>query len=482
MADLPQININTGPQGPAAKTSRSTTSRRGELAPRQLENVQQQRELTDQQQATTQRAGEIDIVEARAQFEAQKSQLEQLTKQRNALSQIAERSQAEMAQREQSLRQAQEKFRQTKFTDFFSNQSTAQNVLNLIGAAVGGAFLPFTGGKNLFLERLQTKINQDFERQKQNAALQAKALAQQTGNLDRSRKMLADQLKMLELKQSALEGQTAQLLKVIAARAGVPRAQIAASEGVQKLERSQLEREAKVFQAEQRDVSSTVSKTVSQFAGGAGAGDPPKKSQTDALQRAGSLLQDLQVLQGNPDLTSKALSKIQETEELATATKETAESGILGAGLARGARFLGAPRSASEGLTPEEQGIANARANIADLMGRARSGAAIGVKEGARFTDIFVPQPGDAPATIKQKINRLTRFIEGDLNAAGNIPGGQELQQELQDLTGGAGGGQRGSTGGGRKKSGGASAGPRRVRLKDGRTGTLFSDGTFEPD
>jgi hypothetical protein len=80
---------------------------------------------------------------------------------------------------------------------------------------------------------------------------------------------------------------------------------------------------------------------------------------------------------------------------------------------ARGARALGlAPQSKYEGLTDDQQTVANAWDSLKRLYVRQFTGAGMPVQEAMQEAEINGPNPGDSEALVQQKFQRQERMVE----------------------------------------------------------------------
>lgn len=161
-----------------------------------------------------------------------------------------------------------------------------------------------------------------------------------------------------------------------------------------------------------------------------GAGlKPPTAEQTKLAIFGARMQKEMGAIASLPPLSPDALATLQNNSLAVAGAEKSAEGGWLPGAIVRGGRGLGLiPRSKYEGLSPEEQRIANAWDTAVERMARLMTGAGMPPEEARRMAWQAMPVAGDTPELIQSKFDRMideaNTFIALSGNAAGIISGG----------------------------------------------------------
>jgi len=148
---------------------------------------------------------------------------------------------------------------------------------------------------------------------------------------------------------------------------------------------------------------------------------PPTEAQGKHALYGAQIKGELEVLKRGIDISDDALRKVQENSLRAEAADNSAASGNVSALVTSGLRRAElVPASKYEGLTPEEQKIANAMDNAVQYIVRVKTGAGMPESEARREAVQMAWHAGDSPELKQQKLERLEAFADQTLSLAGS--------------------------------------------------------------
>lgn len=351
-----------------------------------------------------------DVLEARAVAKEDQSVQERLAAQE--VSDFEERAAKRRAVAQANFDAATKSVEGMKLHDFFADKGIANQIAAIVGGAVGGFGSAAFGGPNQAVAILNTRIQQDFDRQKANitnaqhiAELRRRGVVDVENELER-------ELAALEIKQSHAHKAAAAFGEAVALRAGIP---AAAAKGDLLVAQQNAEAATLGMKAAQRfERHATFDKTVADTqirtrAPGAGAaGGKATESQNKLALYGRTIENELKTIGTAAALTPDVLEKYQTNQARAAAADADALKGDLNAAWVGAKRWLGlTPASRYEGINPEAQKILNAVDNAREALARIHSGGAIPTAEDYAFVDQFSPKAGDSPELIRQKLARM---------------------------------------------------------------------------
>lgn len=159
---------------------------------------------------------------------------------------------------------------------------------------------------------------------------------------------------------------------------------------------------------------------------GAGRGGQPTENQAKLALLAQQMQGELDTISKNAPLTSKVLGKLQSQALGSEAADRAAAAGLTGAAGVAVARALGiVPKSKYEGMTDQEQLVANAWDNAVEKYARVLTGAGMPIDEARRLALQDAPHAGDSPVVIAQKFRRMQSFAAQAMSLSGRA--GQQI-------------------------------------------------------
>lgn len=346
---------------------------------------------------------------------------------------------------------------------YFADLSTGEKIfagISLVLGLVGG----LTDGSNVGAERIIKAVDADTAKRRMLLEAQERIVNRAKGDVGEARANLAHQKDMLDLRAAVgLEAAIAQA-RGRAQMLGISEDNLRNNEQLQKLEREALERRAK-HEEGLRTKASTTSLLIEGGLSGRGGAAGTETDKKFALMGKG-ILDDLTVVGEGAALTPQMLDQWQRSSTMFDASGRAIEKGVVGAAGVSVGRAVGLlPRTKYEGLSAQQQVAANALDSAGEKLFRIYTGAGMPETEARRMVTQQLPHAGDSPEVVRTKIARLRADAER-MSALGGratstIAGIERAPTPTTPAAAPAG---------------------KRVRLKDGRTGTLYPDGNFQAD
>lgn len=354
---------------------------------------------------------------------------------------------------------------------YYADMTTADKIgagISLVLGLVGG----LTDGSNVGAERIIKAVDADTAKRRALLEAQERIVSRAKGDVGDARANLAYEKEMLDLRAAVGLEAAVSRARGRAQMLGIDENNLRKNEQLQKLEAEALDRRAK-HEEGLRTKATTTSVSVAGGPNGA-AGSRPTEAQARLALLGTSMQDELKMV--NPAIfTPQMLAQLQRQGDLAAAGERTAKAGLFGAIGAGFARMLGLPQSKYQGLSNEQQVAANAIDNALEKYTRLLTGAGMPVEEAVRMATQSAPHAGDSPAAVASKLARLDsearRMIALSGNAgvtAGNV---ERVQPTPTPAPGPA-----------PAAAPAPATGGKRVRLRDGRVGTLYPDGKFQAD
>jgi hypothetical protein len=332
------------------------------------------------------------------------------------LEKAAKRREEKLAAYDTKAAEIQKEIDGTTITDGFSNKSLGEKILiglSLVVNGLGRGLAREHGPDQLFASIME-RAKQDHDDQIRRLDAKRKLIEHLKGPAkEQAIKEWEADKDTISAKQIGANNQIGEQLNALAARTGSD--QVIAKAG-------ELAADAKAKGAEGHQAYlNSVRQKIETGGGrdevipsGAAAGTKaPTESEGKFAMYGRQMHGALNTIEALPPLSPASLAKVQDKLAAYEAAEKNAETGIGGAVTTSLGRTLGVlPRSASEGLTPDEQKALNAMDVYVNAAMRTESGAAIGVAENRKGFLRNMPVAGDSPEVRAQKLANARQTAE----------------------------------------------------------------------
>lgn len=305
--------------------------------------------------------------------------------------------------------QAEDAFANHKFHDYWSRQGVGKRIASAFGLFFGGTGSGLVGGSNPAADALYRDMDRDFAIQKQDLDSKRQRAGAARSAVGDTFQQEAQENAALAIKFAKANEATAAEMVQRLTEAGIPLAQAEANQAVAGLRARAEEKRREALQL--YDTSYSNSTVTSQKTGDPNKG--PTEAQAKTSLTAEQMADSLAIIRGKPPLSPDAVKRLKNNELAMQAADTEAGKDMWGNLKARGARAMGVvPESKYEGLSADEQQVANAWDNVKELYVRQFTGAGMPETEALRAAEQYGPRPGDSPELIQQKFQRQERMVE----------------------------------------------------------------------
>lgn len=281
-------------------------------------------------------------------------------------------------------------------------------------------------GHNTALEIIDAQAQEHYMLEKQRLEEGDKKVGNARQGMLDTREAKAEAMADLEREHAAWNKALASKARAEAASFGTEHAKIEGEKIANAAEQRAAQNIQRLGALRRVQVESRTSWTNTTGAGaGAGGGNPTEK-QTMLAILSQQMQGELDTISKNAPITAKVLSKMQSQGLGAEAADRAAAAGLTGAAGVAVARALGlVPKSKYEGMTPQEQLVANAWDNAVEKYARVLTGAGMPIDEARRLALQDAPHAGDSPVVMAQKFRRMQSFAQQAMSLSGKA--GQQI-------------------------------------------------------
>ncbi len=471
-------------------TNSSTTTTAPKVTPGFMAAKGELDKLGPQTVSQVQDENQVRMDLAQSKADAAKAEAAQAAVHAAEQQQIQDRTRSAIEGRRARLDAEEAKAKSLEPHEFWADKSTPQKAIGVFGSLLSGigAAIQGKGAVNLADQQLDKIIDRDMALQKDRYQAQVAAIGRARQGVQDAGEMGAQEQEWFLARKVSVREKLLDESKQLLAAQGMNAAKIEGNGLVLAQQQKIQEDKLKLESALTKNVSSTVTRNSVSTSGGVdgmgGKGAPGDKPLTGPQSEAAAGVESIAIDLGkyrklNVKWTDDDLKKIQNNTTFSDATQKTAEGGIGGALVAYGARALGVPRTPLDGLPPEKVQAYQALDRMRQQVLKAMTGAGVTNAEQVASKMNFLPAVGDSPAVMESKLRASADFARANAIRAGamrpdldaKISGLINFKQPEAPKQAAA-----ASPAGGAQ----ASAGGTRVKLRDGRVGTLHPDGTFE--
>lgn len=425
---------------------RTTTTYTPSTVTKEIRQTKQEKQLLQKQTEMDQAA--LDLQKKRNAIEVEKAK-DTLAKQQEIEAQastiriqrdaIIEQAEADLNNRITEYNDRYKEYKNTKIQDFWEDKTTGSRIAAALAVGLGALGSALTGGKvdNTAFKIISDAIDRDFAKQKQQLLQKKESAEMAKEGIQIARTSMQDQLNNINLKQAAALESVANKYATTLAQRGIPEAQIAADENIQKLNQAALQKKLEVEQSLRKQVQTETERRVIQqslgaktevttaggevvqkTAGGkqqvfkAPEATAPTETQAKAGGYARRMIEATKDYDKTGGVTDKGAQQIQDWIK-----KNTAYDKLSGVPLLPS--FGQMMKDLGPNLSQSDRRAFQAQGEIITATLRKDSGAAIGAEEWQREYANLFPAPGDDEETKAQKRRTLSTRTASMMQEAG---------------------------------------------------------------
>lgn len=438
-ADAPMENQETISQpdqvrfAPVEQTETTTSSRKTVQTQNEKNLLKEADALVTSQIANEQKKAAIDVQLAEIESIKAQESADRIANREQNIVNVLKEADEELARRTAERDLQYENFKKMEFKDYWADRSSGSKIIAAIAVGLGGLGSGLTGSQgNGALEIINGAIAKDFEKQKQQIDKQKTVFNMSESLRDSSVQDRKKRLEELQLKEAAAYEGAAAKYAAMAAKAGVPQAQIASDATVLGLQQKALEKKIGV-EKELRDEITTNTRRKIELQPVDANGNPvvPEKPLTEGQGNAVAFAKRMAEGVKNYDkvggMSPAGADKVRKSIKANAFLDKNSGLYFLGAGAFNVPDLSEKDRLALQGMR-----------EVITAGLRKDSGAAIGLSEFEGEFDQLVPRAGDTPAVIKQKRGTVTNRIAAIMEQAGpgrnRIVAPAEPQQQAAEV------------------------------------------------
>jgi hypothetical protein len=417
--DIPGVALAAPPAPPIPSTITSTT--RVKEAPGEKEAREGIKEQAEKGARATEEQGRIKEKVNESQAELLREKEAAGIVQAGRVDRATDEESEKVQRARDVYKSEQDKYSKMEIKDYYDGH-TGRKIADAISAGLGelGAVLAKTG-HNTALDIIRGKQADWYAQEKAKIEKQFKTAGMAKDQLTEAESAKRDRLSDLAMSFAARQSVLADKIEAAGKEAGTGFA-LKESERQAAAIRGDA---SKVILDDLKGLRTQVHTAPNPAAvGGGRGGGQPTESQGKLAFLAQQMKGDLDTIIKNPALSQKGLEQMQRNQLAGEAADKTATGGLLGNLAVAGGRALGAiPKSKYQGLSDNDQLVANAWDNALEKYVRLLTGAGMPADEARRMGDQNAPRPGETPVMMAQKFRRLEAATEQMMSLAGKAAG-----------------------------------------------------------
>lgn len=425
---------STAPAGPVAPeapktrvdTDRTTTTTKEKVTEGERKAEADVQASMGRQADLAQQQGEIDKARAKAAGEAEAAKGAAAGEYQTRVNQVLQAADVEYRRRIGAYDAEVQRLKGMEPTDFWKSKGTASKIAGAFAVAMGAYASALTRGPNTALQIIDTAIDNHAKTEARRYSQQRDIVTEAKGRAQDVTRERDAQIQGLSIVKAAAYEKLEAEARAKAAQFEGTQAGLRAQQLAEEL-RTKAAQERARFEASQREkVTDAVRRSVTTISGGPGSGAAggQKEFQAKYGVLAQQMAGELQTIRNNPALSADVLNKLQRNQLATESADKSAGGGLFsaaGVALGRGVGLI--PRSRYDGMTPQEQKVANAWDNLIEKYSRVLTGAGMPADEARRMAVQDAPHAGDSAEVVNQKLQRMEAATAQFMGAAGMAPG-----------------------------------------------------------